>query len=300
MTRLAPRLRSLGWLAAAACALGLGCPGERPTPYNGDGSGGSADRGGHTLDRGAADHRGLEGSTKKDSTRPCAKASFVVTETQIKFTVPKDVKYMHVKAWGAGGNGEGQCKPKDDGGLGGYSEAVFLAKAGDQLIIIVGKRGRAGLSGEDRMRFGFGDWGGGGLSGVFRGPQTITAKDRAKALIIAGGGGSAGAPGCNPGGTGNHGSAGGMSTMQGGAGKDKVNGGAGGYAGGSGGAKGKAARGGTGFVAAAALKKKLQYAQPASGSPPNTGDKDYDGKAGKTETSGRVVIHFTCALPTIK
>ncbi len=232
-----------------------------------------------------------------DADAPCATANFKMTETQVVFTVPATVRYAHIKAWGAGGNGEGQCAK--DGGLGGFSEGVFSVKPGDPLIIIVGKRGRAGMTGEDRARFGFGDWGGGGLSGVFSSSTLITDKDGAKALIIAGGGGSAGAPGCNPGGTGNHADAGGMTTMAGGAGADSVNGGAGGFHGGSGGAKGKASLGGTGYVAAAALESRMLASERATGAPPRTDDADYDGVAGKEESSGLVVIRFTCGRPVL-
>jgi hypothetical protein len=235
-----------------------------------------------------------------DELGSCASASYKVTETQETFTVLSNARYMHVKAWGAGGNGEGQCTPTDDSGLGGYSEGVFKVTGGTSYIIIVGKRGRAGMSGEDRMRFGFGDWGGGGLSGVFRGGAKITSADSSRALIIAGGGGSAGAPGCHLGGTGNHPSAGGQSTMQGGVGADEINGGGGGYVGGSGGAKGEAAKGGTGFVDSSAISSNKLYAQPGSGLPPKTTDKDYDGEAGKGEQSGRVVLHFTCTIPSLE
>jgi len=231
---------------------------------------------------------------------PCGSATFKVTETQVVFNVPSDVRYMHVKLWGAGGNGEGQCTGSSDGGLGGFSEGVFAVKPGDPLIIIVGKRGRSGMTGEDRFRFGFGDWGGGGLSGVFSGPDPIADKDASKAFIIAGGGGSAGAPGCNPGGTGNHPDAGGMTTMQGGAGADSINGGAGGYKGGLGGPKGKPSSGGTGYVSPTALDSRMLHSERMTGTPPKMDDPDYDGLAGKEEQSGLVVIHFSCGKPVLK
>lgn len=214
--------------------------------------------------------------------------------------MPQLARYMHVKAWGAGGNQEGQCGSQEDAGIGGYSEAAFEVLPGADLIIIVGKRGKAGLAGEEIMRFGFGNWGGGGLSGVFRGPTTITDQDCSKALIIAGGGGSAGAPGCHPGGTGNHPAAGGEPTMQGGAGADGINGGGGGCVGGSGGAKGEAGKGGAGFVDPSALKSVMLHSDPGSGAPPKTTDPDYDGKAGTAEQSGRVVLHFVCSVPPIE
>jgi len=233
----------------------------------------------------------------------CPSVTFPLTETQVAFSVPSNVRYMHVKAWGAGGNDEGQCG-KLDGGLGGFSEAVFEVRPGDPLIVIVGKRGRAGISGEERARFGFGEWGGGGLSGVFMGRDLITATDQAKALVIAGGGGSAGAPGCHPGGTGNHPKAGGMPTMQGGLGADDINSGAGGYFGGKGGARGMEGMGGTGYVRnvepTKALDSRMLFVEPLAPKPPRADDPDYDGTAGTPELSGLVVIRFTCGRPELR
>lgn len=305
-----PRARACGGRQALGLLLvlgllGAGCAGDRaPGPWQPLDLGSGGDWGGGT-DRGDGGDQGwpdllLGDGITRDHSSVCAKKSFPLTQTQVAFKVPQKVRYMHVKAWGAGGNGEGQCALKDDGGVGGYAEAVFSATPGTTLTVIVGQRGRAGLSGEDLMKFGFGNWGGGGLSGVFQGGATIGEKDWSRALVIAGGGGSAGAPGCNPGGPGNAGNAGGMATMKGGSGVDGINGGAGGYRGGKGGAKGKAGLGGKGYVAPAALKSKLVAGAPAKNTPPNTGDPDYDGSAGKTEKSGRVVIHFVCALPPIQ
>ncbi|MFH2005588.1 MAG: hypothetical protein ABI333_03265 [bacterium] len=232
----------------------------------------------------------------------CAEAIFPVSETEESFVVPPNARYMHVKLWGAGGNGEAGCAYGNNGGLGGYSEGVFEVTPGDPLIVIVGKRGRAGMTGEERTRFGFGDWGGGGLSGVFHGPDTITEVDWDRALIIAGGGGSAGAVAgateCIPGGPGNHPSAGGMPTMQGGPGEDDINGGAGGYRGGPGGARGECGMGGTGHVdEVLAFDWKMEHAEQGNFPPPNITDEDYDGVAGYTEQSGLVVIRFVCTLP---
>jgi hypothetical protein len=206
---------------------------------------------------------------------------------------------MHVKAWGAGGNAEAECGGGDDGGLGGFSEAVFEVTPGTPLIVIVGKRGRSGITGEDIVRFGFGAWGGGGLSGVFRGPELINEYDKDKALLIAGGGGSAGAPGCDPGGTGNHPDSGGMPTMMGSMGADEVTGGGGGYEGGTGGERGRAGMGGSGYVDPSALDSRMAYGEPGSGTPPRTDDPDYEAPAATGEQSGLVVIHFTCEEPEL-
>ena len=229
----------------------------------------------------------------------CGATTFRVTDTQESLMVPADVSYMHVKVWGAGGNGEGACDGMDDGGLGGYSEALFQVTPGMPLIVIVGRRGRAGISGEDRNRFGFGAHGGGGLSGIFHGGASITPEDAYRAMIIAGGGGSAAARTCAPGGTGNHTTAGGMPNMLGEFGHDRegILGGGGGHRGGSGGDLDNPAHGGTGFIAEDALEKRMLNAPPGSGAPPNTEDADYDGTAGKTEQSGHVVIHYLCERP---
>lgn len=234
----------------------------------------------------------------------CGDATFNLNETQEVFVVPDNVTFLHIKAWGAGGNGEslagtGVCA-YDDGGVGGYSEGIFPVTAGAPLIIIVGKRGRAGMTNEDRRRFGFGEWGGGGLSGVFRGSELITQADFNRALIIAGGGGSASAYSCDPGGTGNHPTeSGGMPDMQGGTGNvpshdNPVNGGAGGFRGGLGGAYEASSAGGTGHIDPSAIDQLILWSQRGIGSPPKTDDVDYADNAGKTESSGRVVMHFRC------
>lgn len=232
----------------------------------------------------------------------CAEAHFALSETEEHFEVPANARYMHVKAWGSGGNGEGQCgTPDTEGGLGGYSEAVFEVVPGTPLVVIVGEPGRAG---DPEARFGFGNRGGGGLSGVFQGPDTITAADYDKALIIAGGGGSASVPTCLPGGTGNHTDpaiAGGMPDMESGLGTDpdEILGGGAGYRGGTGGDIGIPGKGGTGFIADDALPEHSQrlHAEPGAGIPPKTDDEDYLAPAGETESPGQVVIRFICTLP---
>jgi len=233
-----------------------------------------------------------------DDDAPCAEATFTVSETQETFTVPPYAKYMYVKAWGAGGNGELGCDYAN-GGLGGFSAAVFEVTSGDPLIIIVGRRGRAGLSSEEIVRFGFGHWGGGGLTGVFRGPDLIDENDSLLAYVIAGGGGGASAPGCAPGGPGNHATAGGMPTMMGGAGADDVNGGAGGYRGGTGGAAGVGGKGGTGYVDPSAIDSLILGGEAGDAAPPRADDEDYDGTAGQTEQNGLIILRFVCDVPPI-
>jgi hypothetical protein len=284
--------------AAIVASLGQSACASSDEPSLAGERGGEPDAAGHLTPDGAllADAPSGSDAGASDGT-PCGTATFDLTETQELWTVPANVGFMHVKAWGAGGNGEGQCA--DDGGIGGYSEAVFEVFPGDSLVVIVGQRGRAGMTGEELFKFGFGQWGGGGLSGVFSGSTEITEASSDRALIIAGGGGGASAPGCHPGGTGNHPNAGGQTTMQGGAGADDVNSGGGGYLGGPGGAHLEGGKGGSGFVAASALDSRILFVEPQSGKPPETDDPDYDGIAGTIEANGLVVIHFSCEGPVI-
>jgi len=227
----------------------------------------------------------------------CAAIDFTATETQESFEVPANVRYMHVKAWGAGGNGEAGCT-YNNGGRGGYTEAVFEVTPGTPLIVIVGKRGRAGMTGEEVVRFGFGNWGGGGLSGIFLGPDLIDENSSDLALIIAGGGGSAGVPGCDPGGTGNHPDSGGMPTLLGGVGESGFNGGAGGYRGGVGGTVEHSSMGGSGYVdESIALDWKMLYVEPGDNPAPGSDEEEYDLVAGTTEQSGLVFIQFVCTMP---
>ncbi|MCC6751689.1 MAG: hypothetical protein IT371_28815 [Deltaproteobacteria bacterium] len=297
-----------GWLALLA-GLWSGCPGEyasRPSDGRHD-SLAEAGVGAPLLDGevSTAPIYARDGSFDG----PCAEARFPLTETQETFAVPKNARYMHVKAWGSGGNGQGLCTPKVDAGMGGFSEAVFAVEpggaveAGTPLIVIVGKRGRSGSTGEEEMRFGFGNRGGGGLTGIFLGPERITEKSADKALVIAGGGGGAASVSCAPAGPGNHDKpeqAGGQPTMKGGDGGEPGNGGAGGYRGGAGGGKGKSGRGGTGFVHPKALQQQVLFADPGSSAPRKSDDPEYDGKAGKEEASGWIVISFNCKRPNIR
>lgn len=227
----------------------------------------------------------------------CAAIDFTETETQEFFEVPANVRYMHVKAWGAGGNGEAGCG-YNNGGRGGYSEAVFEVTPGTPLIVIVGKRGRSGMTGEEVVKFGFGNWGGGGLSGIFLGPDLIDENSSDVALIIAGGGGSAGVPGCDPGGSGNHPDSGGMPTLLGGVGAAGFNGGAGGYRGGVGGTVEHSSMGGSGYVdESIAIDWKILHVEPGDYPAPGDEEDEYDGVAGTTEQSGLVFIQFVCTMP---
>jgi hypothetical protein len=222
---------------------------------------------------------------------------------------------MQVKAWGAGGNQEGGCSPPeavDDAGIGGFTGAVFEVTPGQSFILIVGHEGRAGIGAdEDTERFGFGMWGGGGLSGLFTAGDFIADGDSSRALVIAGGGGGASAPGCNPAGTGNHpDQSGGMSTMLGGVGADGINGGGGGYRGGTGGQVGLPGKGGSGFVLdeehaparcpgdpLCAIDSVVKWTEPGTAEVPEDDDEQYVATAGWIESDGLVVVNFVCEQP---
>jgi len=234
---------------------------------------------------------------------PRTDITYHLTETREVFPVPDDVGFMHVKAWGSGGNGEQGCMPdgtEPNGGPGGFSEAIFEVTPGEPLIVFVGWRAQLSTTDAEIMRYGFPAPGGGGLSGVFSGQDPVSATDRDRAMIIAGGGGSAGAPGCLPGGAGNHRNAGGEDTMQGSRGGDDINGGGGGYHGGRGGARGEIGRGGTGYVSEAALESAILSSEPGVNvDPPRTDDPDYVDDAGASETQGHVVIRFSSERLTL-
>ncbi|MFH2007720.1 MAG: hypothetical protein ABI333_14135 [bacterium] len=240
----------------------------------------------------------------------CAAEELPFSDAEETVVIPDHARYMHVKLWGAGGNDESQCPWTDngaglDGGQGGFTEAIFEIHAGTalapgtELVVIVGA---AGLAGASSSRFGFGVRGGGGLTGVFFGPAPIEAGDAVQALAVAGGGGSAGAPNCHPGGPGNHPDAGGRADMQGGEGADSdhIIGGGGGFEGGPGGDLNLAATGGAGFVdETLALDHRLHSAVSGDNPVPGSTDEDYlaqGGTAGRSEQPGLAIIRFTCAL----
>lgn len=228
----------------------------------------------------------------------CHPINFEYTASPLKYTIPDNVKWMHVKAWAGGGNQEKNCP----GGVGGYSEASFNVTPGTELTFIVGALGRAGNPSE--FRLGFGRDGGSGLTGVFKGGEDISENDFNRALIIAGGGGGAGVDqdgNCLSGTPGNNtDSATLMQTMLGGPGGDpNVNGGGGGYKGGKGGVKGSFGYGGSGFISEEAIDKYMLTATRGSEDPPNTSDPEYKDNAGKYEKNGLLIVKFTCTKPEI-
>lgn len=119
-----------------------------------------------------------------------------------EYVVPPGISSITVKMWGAGG-GSGDNRDGGNGGGGAYISGILNVSPGEQLTILVGQGGNAGLSltGSPNqfnpVVFGGGGRGrqdnrgggsGGGYSGIFRGDVS-----QANALsIAAGGGGGAG------------------------------------------------------------------------------------------------------------
>ena len=221
----------------------------------------------------------------------CDDIAFDFSDTDLSFVTPSKLKFMQVKAWGAGGNAEANCGGTMDSGMGGYSEAYFEVEPGTPMVVIIGEYGNANMG---EPKYGFGGGGGGGLSGVFVGADEVLETDQDRALIIAGGGGSAARDACGLGIPGNHPEAGGMPTMQGGL---ATTGGGGGYFGGPAGGSQVPGIGGTGYIDPTAEMPIMLYAEPGAGVPPNDADPEYDGAAGKAESNGQVVIHFFCEDP---
>ena len=134
------------------------------------------------------------------------------------FTVPTGVTALFVKAWGAGGGGNGKTATTapvtvapwyGSGGAGGFVSGTVAVTPAQALSVVVGQGG----SGDDvikpiaRQVYGFGGrateniWrlpsfsrgqggDGGGLSGLFTGAAAVAATDSARAFLVAGGGGA--------------------------------------------------------------------------------------------------------------
>ncbi len=257
------------------------------------GSGGTGATGGAGANGGTGGGAGGSGGSCEDVTLP-----FNATAA-VQF-VPDAVSYLHVKAWGAGGNEE--CgAATGSGGVGGFTEAVFAVTPGEPLTVLVGVSTGSSVSPADQLSFGFPGGGAGGLSGVFTGADPLTAASYDRALIIAGGGGGAGnlSGNCNHGHPGNHPTnAGGQATMLGEDGSAGINSGGGGYRGGDGGSPDTApGKGGTGHVAASALDSDMAHGSAGSLTPPRAGDPDYQSEVAMQERAGLVVMHFLCDDP---
>ncbi|WP_194292838.1 SpaA isopeptide-forming pilin-related protein [Streptomyces smaragdinus] len=115
------------------------------------------------------------------------------------FSVPPNVRSLHVQAWGAGGGGQGGPTPDIafKGAGGGYTQGDVAVEPGEQLTVTAGQGGRwasqeatygGGGPGGVTEEFNiFGSASGGGMSALWRGDFVATP------LVIAGGGGGAGA-----------------------------------------------------------------------------------------------------------
>ena len=143
----------------------------------------------------------------------------------IPFTVPKGVKKILIKAWGAGGASGTSTSPPNpwthgsNGGGGGFSKCILNVNPDETLIIIVGQGGSvhqvgasktggggAGSTANDNRFCG----GGGGFSAVVRGKEILLINSTMHPLIVAGGGGGGGLTRLSDfGGNGNSGGAGG-------------------------------------------------------------------------------------------
>jgi hypothetical protein len=129
---------------------------------------------------------------------PTGKQVFSFTGANQTLTIPAGVTAILAKCWGAGGGAGtiGGWYIGSPGGGGGFMSSVITVTPGENLIVIVGERGRVNPS---TYAFGGGGratnnnvdnrygGGGGGYSGIFR-----TSVSQANALIIAGGGGGGG------------------------------------------------------------------------------------------------------------
>jgi hypothetical protein len=262
----------------------------------------------------------IDSGVGADSMVECEPQDLEFTGEPQAIVVPPNAVFLHIKAWGAGGNSD--CV--DNGGAGGYTEAVYTVTGQPELVAIVGQLGHN--VGEEA--FGFAAAGAGGLTGVFVGPAPITENDQDKALVIAGGGGSAMRDECTPearGGPGNvptspeH-----MPTMKGGEathtgpnGRNENTGGGGGYKGGRGRtAADEAGMGGSGFVASqkdglqihqvnGVYQSIIEHFDPAQGGPslpPHQDDPDYiahsgDCDPGTSECNGLLIVRFLCEDP---
>ena len=131
------------------------------------------------------------------------------------FNIPQGITNINIYCWGAGGastfsTGEGGGYTAGTGGTGGFIKANLNVSSISSLAIIVGQGGRKGVNNNfSGTAFGGGgsgccgndEWnvgGGGGLSGIFINDANMTILEsyrvnpNATAIIVAGGGGSAG------------------------------------------------------------------------------------------------------------
>lgn len=259
---------------------------------DGDGTAGDSTAG--------ADDSGASSGLSETDAVICEVQDFTFTGTEEELQLQAGAQFIHVKAWGAGGNGDSNPCEADvgQGGVGGYSEAIFPVEGGEVIKVIVGEFGNVGNE-DTQGDVGFGGGRGGGLSGVFVGAPQLLETEVDRAWLVAGGGGAAGSTVCVHGVPGNHPDAGGQDTMRG----ENIDGagGGGGYVGGSASAS-SGSRGGEGFVAAHAIDQKMEWSENEAQLPPAADDPDHLKGAGQQERNGHVVVRVYCSedgLPTL-
>lgn len=245
----------------------------------------------------------VDTTTPVDPCRPST-LSFHNTGRDQDFTVPADTRFIRIKAWGGGGNHNGNRDRR--GGAGGYSEGLFRVAPGE--VFEEGSRhtvvaGDSAHCGGGWWRYGVGVRTGAGFSGVLRDRGGWWVDDWRRAIVIAGGGGGA-ARDSPSGGRLGHGHPGnavspGLAANMGGLfGGDRCGGsGGGGYRGGRGGGRRAPGFGGSGFVAASAVSQQILSASYGSWDPPNTRDPDYQSGWGRSEDDGGVSVNFLCFQP---
>ncbi len=139
---------------------------------------------GYTLSDGAC--------TATDSSGSVA---FEHTGAAQTWTVPPQVEWVHVEAWGGGGGGCNNGCASSSGGGGGFASGTLAVTPGETLTIIVGGAGARGLDGAQAG--GAGGFGGGGNGGWAEhtvggggGGRSAVRRGSLDLLTAAGGGGS--------------------------------------------------------------------------------------------------------------
>ncbi|HWA09837.1 MAG TPA: putative Ig domain-containing protein [Opitutaceae bacterium] len=125
------------------------------------------------------------------------------------YTIPSGVNYIQIKAWGAGGGGDGPEGPSYGGG-GGFTSASYSVTPGQVVHVVVGGGGYAANSYSDDGG-GYGGYGSGaggdagdpwGSSGGGGGGTQVNVSNFLNVFAGGGGGSSAGGYGSNTGGAG--------------------------------------------------------------------------------------------------
>ncbi len=230
---------------------------------------------------------------------------------KLAFTCTKSTQFFkdavtgskRIDCWGAGGMEDSGIS----GGVGGYTYGYFPATKDADCAVVVGEGATRAHRNVNPFGFGGwgsvdGNWGGGGLAGVFSGAGDVTAGDAGRALIIAGGGGAGGQAGggnnATQGGNGNDpSSSGGESTFQGHQASVGISGGGGGGGGYQGGTfLSLSGKGGTGFLHASKLAGEILASTRPSLLVPGTSAANYQAGIGGPQQPGLVVVTFANPL----